>query len=365
MKHTVPDLIDRYRPDLPLEEASTCPAAWYVDPRILELEQQTTFARSWQYACRLDQVREPGEFVTFELAGEPLAVVRGSDGVLRGFFNVCRHHAAAVLTEPSGCVKRLRCPYHGWTYTLEGALKAAPAFEDVRNFDPAANSLVPVATAVWENWVFVRIASEGPTLRGVPRTRGDRRGRSARLVEPALVRPQALRLRLQLEGVRRQLPRRRLPRALPARGPRQRARLPQVHDRERPPPLPAVEPDGDARRRGRDRRGAQGRAGPVLLVLPELHVQLVRGRDGHEPRVPARRQPDRGDLRLLVRGRVRGGARNSTAPPSTSPTACRTRTRASAAPCSAACARAPTIRAACPFAARRGSSCSTACCTPT
>jgi choline monooxygenase len=164
MKHTVSDLIDRYRPDLPLEEASTCPAAWYVDPRILELEQQTTFARSWQYACRLDQVREPGEFVTFELAGEPLAVVRGGDGVLRGFFNVCRHHAAAVLTEPSGCVKRLRCPYHGWTYTLEGALKAAPAFEDVRNFDPAANSLVPVATAVWENWVFVRIAPDGPTL---------------------------------------------------------------------------------------------------------------------------------------------------------------------------------------------------------
>ena len=77
MKNPVLDQIDRYQPQLPLEEASTCPASWYVDPRILELEQQTTFARSWQYACRLDQVREPGEFVTFELAGEPLAVVRG------------------------------------------------------------------------------------------------------------------------------------------------------------------------------------------------------------------------------------------------------------------------------------------------
>jgi choline monooxygenase len=164
MKNPVLDQIDRYQPHLPLEEASTCPATWYVDPRILELEQRTTFARTWQYACRLDQVREPGEFVTFELAGEPLLVVRGSDRVLRGFFNVCRHHAAAVLTEPSGCVKRLRCPYHGWTYTLEGALKAAPAFEGVRNFDPAENSLVPVATAVWENWVFVRLAAEGPSI---------------------------------------------------------------------------------------------------------------------------------------------------------------------------------------------------------
>jgi len=156
--------IERYQPDLPLAEARTPPASWYVDPRFLELEIETTFANTWQYACRLDQVREAGQFVTLELAGEPLLVVRGNDGALRGFFNVCRHHAAAVLTEPAGCVKRLRCPYHGWTYTLEGALKAAPAFEGVQNFDPAANSLVPVATAAWENWVFVRIAREGPTL---------------------------------------------------------------------------------------------------------------------------------------------------------------------------------------------------------
>ena len=156
--------IDRYRPDLPLAEACTPPASWYVEPRFLDLELGTTFASSWQYACRLDQVREPGQYATLELAGEPIVVVRGGDGVLRGFFNVCRHHAAAVMTEPAGCVKRLVCPYHGWTYTLEGKLKAAPAFEGVQNFDPAANSLKPVATEVWENWVFVRIAPEGLSL---------------------------------------------------------------------------------------------------------------------------------------------------------------------------------------------------------
>ena len=156
--------IERYRPELPLAEACTPPASWYIDPRFLDLELETTFARSWQYACRLDQVSAPGQFVTLELAGEPLLVVRGNDGVLRGFFNVCRHHAAAVMTEAAGCVKRLRCPYHGWTYTLEGTLKAAPAFEGVQNFDSAANSLVPVTTAAWENWVFVRIAPEGPSL---------------------------------------------------------------------------------------------------------------------------------------------------------------------------------------------------------
>jgi choline monooxygenase len=164
MTNRVIDLIDRYQPATPLAEACTPPAAWYIDPRILELEQRTTFANTWQYACRADQVREPGQYVTLELAGEPLLVVRGNDGVLRGFFNVCRHHAAAVMTKPEGCAKRLTCPYHGWTYTLEGALKAAPAFEGVQNFDPAANSLVPVATTEWENWVFVRLAAEGLSL---------------------------------------------------------------------------------------------------------------------------------------------------------------------------------------------------------
>lgn len=164
MNIPVSEVIDRYDPNVPLAECRTIPAAWYFDPRILELEQRTAFAQSWQLVGRTDQVREPGQFVTGEIAGEPIVVVRGNDGVLRGFFNVCRHHAAAVVTEPAGCLKRLTCPYHGWTYALDGALKAAPAFEGVRDFDPAHNSLVPVATATWENWVFVRIAAEGPTL---------------------------------------------------------------------------------------------------------------------------------------------------------------------------------------------------------
>ena len=91
--------IERYRPGLPLAQACTPPASWYVDPRFLDLELEATFANSWQYACRVDQVREPGQYVTLELAGEPLLIVRGNDGVLRGFFNVCRHHAAAVMNK--------------------------------------------------------------------------------------------------------------------------------------------------------------------------------------------------------------------------------------------------------------------------
>jgi choline monooxygenase len=84
--------------------------------------------------------------------------------VLRAFFNVCRHHAAAVMTEPEGRATVLRCPYHGWTYGLEGNLRGVTDFAGVCGFDRAEHGLVPVHVETWENWVFVRIDGEGPSL---------------------------------------------------------------------------------------------------------------------------------------------------------------------------------------------------------
>jgi choline monooxygenase len=160
----VDDILDLYDPTAPLEEAWTIPAPWYVDPRVLDLEQKTVFSRTWQLVGRVDQLSEPGQYVTWELAGEPLVVVRGDDGELRGFFNVCRHHAAAVMTEPEGQARVLRCPYHGWTYGLDGRLRGTPDFAGVCNFDRDRNGLVPVRVAAWENWVFVRLDEDGPSL---------------------------------------------------------------------------------------------------------------------------------------------------------------------------------------------------------
>ncbi len=157
MKPSLHEIIDSYNPSAPLAEAWTIPSSWYTDARLYELELQTVFARSWQLVARLDQLQESGRYVTSEVAGEPIVVVRGSDNVLRGFFNVCRHHAAAVMTEPEGSAPQLRCPYHGWTYSLEGELKGTPDFSGVCNFDRAGNSLVPVETEVWENWVFAKV----------------------------------------------------------------------------------------------------------------------------------------------------------------------------------------------------------------
>jgi choline monooxygenase len=164
MKASVREIIESYDPHASLAEAWTIPAPWYVDPRVLDLERRTVFSRSWQMVGRADQLREPGHYVTGELAGEPILIVRGNDLVLRGFFNVCRHHAAAVMTEAEGRTNNLRCPYHGWTYSLEGELKGTPDFAGVCNFDRAANGLVPVETAQWENWVFARLEPDGPSL---------------------------------------------------------------------------------------------------------------------------------------------------------------------------------------------------------
>jgi phenylpropionate dioxygenase-like ring-hydroxylating dioxygenase large terminal subunit len=164
MAVSVKEIIETYNPDAPLAEALTPPSSWYVDPRILELERSAVFARSWQVVGRADQVREPGQYITCELAREPILVIRGNDGVLRGFFNVCRHHAAAVMTKSEGKTETLRCPYHGWTYSLDGALIVTPEFAGVRNFDRSANGLIPIQTALWEGLVFVKLSPEGPSL---------------------------------------------------------------------------------------------------------------------------------------------------------------------------------------------------------
>ena len=164
MERSVSSLLSLYRPDDPLERASTIPSPWYFDPRIARLENERVFARNWQVAGRVDQVRENGQFFTIELGEEPMVVVRGEDGVLRAFYNVCRHHAAAVVTEPSGCAKQFRCPYHGWTYGNDGALKGMVEFEGVCDFDRSRNGLVSAPVDTWENFVFVNLARRAGPL---------------------------------------------------------------------------------------------------------------------------------------------------------------------------------------------------------
>jgi choline monooxygenase len=164
MKSSLNDILASYNDQASLEQAYTIPAAWYVDERITELERHSVFSRTWQLVARADQLVASGQFVTAELAGEPLVIVRGSDQQLRGFYNVCRHHAAAVVTEAQGTANTFRCPYHGWSYGLDGSLKGAPEFEGVCGFDRFQNGLVPVRVETWQQFVFVNLDPQAESL---------------------------------------------------------------------------------------------------------------------------------------------------------------------------------------------------------
>jgi len=164
MEPTVQEILASYNDSAPLAEAYTIPAPWYTDPRIAQLELQNVFSRTWQAVGRLDQVEKPGQYVTATAAGEPVVVVRGSDNKLRAFFNVCRHHAMTVMNEPCGQTPHLRCPYHGWTYNLEGELRGMTEFEGVCHFDRAQNGLVPIRVETWEKFIFVNLDPKAGSL---------------------------------------------------------------------------------------------------------------------------------------------------------------------------------------------------------
>ena len=165
MERSLQSLLNLYNPNDPLEKAWTIPSFWYFDRRMAKLERDTVFANAWQVVGRTDQVRSAGDFFTADLAGEPLVVVRGEDGHLRAFYNVCRHHAAAVVTEAQGCAKQFRCPYRGWTYGNDGALKGMVEFEGVCNFDRSKNGLVPIRIDTWETFAFVNLDGRAAPLR--------------------------------------------------------------------------------------------------------------------------------------------------------------------------------------------------------
>jgi choline monooxygenase len=159
MTQGIAEILALYNDRAPLAEASTIPSPWYVDARVADLELENVFSKTWQVIGRTDQIQKPGDFLTFTVAGEPIVAVRGSDGQLRAFYNVCRHHAAAVVTESCGHAQILHCPYHGWNYGLDGSLKGMPEFEGVKGFDRSANGLVPVKVATWEKFVLVNLDS--------------------------------------------------------------------------------------------------------------------------------------------------------------------------------------------------------------
>jgi choline monooxygenase len=150
-------------PSVPLARAATLPAAQYLEPSYLDLEKERIFGRTWQLVARTDDLQRPGDFVPVTVLDEPIVLTRGLEGELRAFYNVCRHRAGQVALS-KGNRKSLQCRYHGWTYGLDGCLRAAPEMEETEAFDKADFGLVPVRVETWGPFVFVNLSDEAPPL---------------------------------------------------------------------------------------------------------------------------------------------------------------------------------------------------------
>src|SRR5437773_2149155 len=116
-----------------IQAAATPPASWYVEPAFLELETHAVLRNTWQPVGRVDQAERPGEFFSGVFLGQPYVVLRDSQGALCALHNVCAHHAAQVVCG-EGHLDELVCPYHGWTYALDGRLRSAPRLGRVEGF---------------------------------------------------------------------------------------------------------------------------------------------------------------------------------------------------------------------------------------
>jgi phenylpropionate dioxygenase-like ring-hydroxylating dioxygenase large terminal subunit len=141
---------------------TTLPYSWYTDPEILRREQERIFRPSWQYVGHTGQLAQPGYFAT-QVGQTPVVVTRDRDGELRGFVNVCRHRGFTIA-EGEQRRETLQCPYHAWTYGLDGSLRAAPRSEEEPAFPRDELCLVPVAVDTWGPFVFANAEPESESL---------------------------------------------------------------------------------------------------------------------------------------------------------------------------------------------------------
>ena len=135
----------------------------YTDPRWYEVERNAVFARSWQWVCHIEKLRAPGAYVTAEIAGRPVVVVRDRGGTLRGFYNVCKHRAHHLLAG-EGTAGSMVCPYHAWTYDLTGSLVAARHTAGLPDFAPDDICLDPVAVEEFGGFVYAHLDPGAPPL---------------------------------------------------------------------------------------------------------------------------------------------------------------------------------------------------------
>lgn len=135
----------------------------YTQKEWFNADLNTILAKSWQWVCHIEKLREPGSYVTIEIANQPIAVVRGRDGVLRAFYNVCKHRAHELL-KGEGTISRIMCPYHAWVYKLDGHLVRAPETDHLDNFDLKKICLDEIQVEEFCGFVYANLDGNAPSL---------------------------------------------------------------------------------------------------------------------------------------------------------------------------------------------------------
>jgi phenylpropionate dioxygenase-like ring-hydroxylating dioxygenase large terminal subunit len=145
--------------------ATSLPQKYLVSPEIFQEEQRVLFSRQWLLVGHQSQLKKSGDFFLATIAGESLIVLRDQKSEVRGFYNVCRHRGTRLKETACGHASAIQCPYHAWTYGLDGRLIGAPHMDEVTGFDKADYSLHPVNLGLWEGFIFVNLG-DASTERG-------------------------------------------------------------------------------------------------------------------------------------------------------------------------------------------------------
>lgn len=146
------------------DEDMGLPGWLYHDRETYDLEQQRIFRRSWQLICHLSDIPGIGDWQAMTIGNESIIVIRAEDGAVRALSNVCRHRAARLVDGAEGCAKKLVCPYHAWTYELDGRLSGVPGKRDYPAFDMADYGLHGFPVEIWRGFIFVNIEGAGPSV---------------------------------------------------------------------------------------------------------------------------------------------------------------------------------------------------------
>jgi len=147
----------------PLDQAETLPSSSYTSEEFFNREVARIFSSAWQFAGRVDELSEPGQTLVVNTITGSFLVVRDHAGRIRGFRNTCRHRGAQLMTDSAVC-RNFICPYHSWTYGLDGALRGAPGMDGVQNFDKTMYGLERIRLEIWGGFVFINQDDNAPDL---------------------------------------------------------------------------------------------------------------------------------------------------------------------------------------------------------